>query len=453
VLEVKIMMIVCEHCYEEVTEEARQENEVCPFCYNRLPEPEPEQEAEVEPEPVEEVFSGWAGMTGPADNSPGLSMPIEIEEPKSKTALIAGVVAVVIALVAGGYFMFGGKGSGEGGTKSGKKGISPKFIAAMKVLDTKIQKSISYYFQKTCKPFQEKGYSYTTQLQYNDKGDFVSKIDPGDGIGEDDDWFQCPIKISEINSYSPMTIELLARYVPAPDMFSKVTRYLKINFKGQNIKPFEKFKANKSMFVNTWEIKTPKDKKTGLSIACSGLYKGPKTIKSFNGYHEVSSTGRKKRKRYSFMHKGAKFTQIKARVKVFGTYTGTVRGWFGKSFTKSVKDWGSGCQDSITANFKNILKQMIESKSDIQFFKDEKKLAEYMSIAEKGGKKLCSTMPNAHKILMLYQNGKDPEAKTLTDEFQTDLNKAKAILTKELSSLVKNLGSKSKKGKPAKTKK
>ncbi|MBU1240884.1 hypothetical protein KKF84_14940, partial [Myxococcota bacterium] len=366
------------------------------------------------------------------------------EPPKSKAPMAIGAVVVVLLLAAGGWYMFGrDKGGASGGGKASPKGIDPKFVKSMQVLDGQVRKKIDFFFQKTCKSYQQAGYSFQTQLTYNREDLYRSIIMPGTGTGgSGEDWYTCPVRIANIRSQADMIMEIYAKFVPAADLFSKPNRFLTVSFKGTAVKPFADFKTGTAHWMNTWDVKlNTNDKKNYLYIGCGAL-RGPAVIKSLNGGHLVTSKGYKTSLRYTFKHKGVDFVQVKGYGNQFGTYEGKIQGWFGDTYTKYIKDWGTGCQNDITMSFQSIMKKMIDDHTDLEFYKDNPKLKEYMDIAAKGGKKLCEAMPKAYKIIQLYDENKESEAKALTTELETELKAARKILAEELPALMKSLNAK-----------
>ncbi|MDA3864327.1 MAG: hypothetical protein PF689_10720 [Deltaproteobacteria bacterium] len=430
-------MIVCTNCYTQVSDEFREKSELCPFCYNILPEPEPEPEPEIV-EPQDGIGTAGIGAEGALESA--------IEDPrfqkKSNKGVIIGSIAAVIALLAIGSYMFMGGDSSEDEKKGGgKKGLDPKLVASLKSLDTKIQDRISGFFQKTCKSFQQTGYAFKTQLMFDDKEKYTSSIMPGDGSATDNtDWFKCPVKLADIRSKSDMKIKLEAIYVPPPDLFSKSTRYLKVFLEGKNVKEFEGIELSKRHYMNTWDF--GESKKTGkefLHVSVGRLYKAPKVLKSINGYHEASHTGSKKNRKYFFTIKGVKFSQTKQKRSEFGTFEGQVKGWFGTTFTNYIKDWGTGCVNDINISFKNIKQKMIKAHDDLELFQDNPHVTKYMELAEEGGKLLCATMPKAHKIIKLYDENKPDEAKELSKKMDKELQEAKKALQDKLQAHIQKL--------------
>ncbi len=438
-------MIVCTHCYEQISEELRKDNELCPFCFHILPEPEPE--PEVEPEPVAApVMMGYSGeyIESFADSE------LKVEAPKSKTPMIAGIVVVVLLLAAGGWYMMNKDKGGGGSGKASPKGIDIKFVKSMKELDKQVKKKIDFFFQKTCKSYQEAGYTFQTQLTYNKEDQYRSIIMPGTGSATtNEDWYTCPARITNIRGAADMTMDIVAKFVPAVDLFSKPNRFLTINFTGKSVKPFSDFETGKAHWINTWDAKfNPSEKKTSIvASGCAAVYKGPAVIKSLLGYHDATSKGFKTKLRYTFKHKGVDFVQVKGWGNQYGTYQASIQGWFGDTYTKYIKDWGTGCQNDITMSFTGIKDKMIADHTDLEFYKDNPKLKEYMDVAAKGGAKLCEAMPKAYKIVQLYDQGKAAEAKALTTEFETELKAARKILGEELPAVMKSLEEKLKKKK------
>ncbi|MBN2725642.1 MAG: hypothetical protein JXR95_16375 [Deltaproteobacteria bacterium] len=423
-------MIVCPRCYEQVTEDFRANDELCPYCFHTLPEPEPEPEQIVEavveaPPPVRTY--GVADMSG-AHSDPTIYEP----EKKSKGMVIGIAVAVILAVAVGGYFMFGRSDEGGAGGPKKAKGLDPKLVASLNRLDKQIGDRLDFFFKKTCESFQKTGYTYKIKLGYDNSEIWKSSIQPGDGgATTNENWFLCPIRLAEIRSKSDMTLVVKSRFQPPPDLFSKASRYVKVSFEGKNVVPIEEV-PEKDLYTGTWE--KVKDK---FVISVGALYKAPKYLKDINGRHDYKY--KSKLVQVSIGKNTLSQQERKGPGNIYGKFTALVPGWFGETFTKYIKDWGTGCANDVNEQFKKIRQSMIDKHDDLELFADSKQLTGYMELAEKGGKKLCTAMPKAYKIINLYDEGKASEAEALTKEFELDLKAAKKILREELPAYIKNL--------------
>lgn len=426
-------MIVCSHCYELVSEEFREKDEICPFCFHILPEPEPvEEEAPVmEAAPAAPIRAyGVADMSG-AHVDPTIYEP----EKKSKTTIIAIALIAIIALAGGGWFMFGrSSGSTEGGKKK-KVGLDPKLVAALKRLDTEVDKKVEAYFKKTCEIFQQKGYTHRSQFNYDNNEVWRSIIEPGDGSPtSNEDWYQCPIKLADIRAKSNLTLKIKVRYAPPPDLFSQAKRWLKVIFEGSPVKPYSDWEtpSEKEIYVHGWEKAKEK-----FTISAADLYKGPKVMKDITGRHDYKIES--KALVISIGKNTLKQTDKNGPNNDFGTFEATAPGWFGETFTKYIKDWGTGCSNDINEQFKKARQAMIDKRDDLELFADDPRVVGYMSLADKAGNKLCSAMVKAYKIIQLHDEGKASEAESLKVEFEKELKEAKKALRTDLPQYIQNL--------------
>lgn len=426
-------MIVCSHCYEQVTEEFRENDEICPFCFHILPEPEPvEEEAPVIQEtPVAPVRAyGVADMSG-AHVDPTIYEP----EKKSKTVIIAAAIIGIIVLAGGGWFMFGRSSGDDGGGKKKKVGLDPKMVAALKRLDAEVDKKVEAYFKKTCEIFQQKGYAHRVQFNYDNNQVWRSIIEPGDGSPTSkEDWYLCPIKLADIRAKSNLTMKIKARYQPPPDLFSPPSRWLKVMFEGATVKPYTDWDtpSEKDTYVNGWEKQKEK-----FTISVGHLYKGPKVMKDLTGKHDYKYEN--KLLVISIGKNTLKQVEKNGPNNDYGLFEATAPGWFGETFTKYIKDWGTGCSNDVNEQIKKIRQSMIDKRDDLELFADDPRVVGYMSLADKAGNKLCTAMVKAYKIIQLHDEGKASEAETLKAEFEKELKEAKKALRTELPQYIQNL--------------
>jgi len=330
--------------------------------------------------------------------------------------------------------MFGRGGDDGAGGKKKAKGLDTKLVAALKKLDGEINKKVEFFFKKTCELYQQKGYTFKVKLLYDNEEIWKSGIEPGDGApGNNEDWYMCPIKLAEIRSKSDLTMTVRARYQPPPDLFSPPSRWMKITFSGAPVKPYGDWELpEKDMYTNNWE--RIKDK---FLILVGGIHKAPKVIKDLNGRHDFTVENK-----LINMKIGKNVLKQKDRKGPnydYGNFEAFAPGWFGETFTKYIKDWGTGCTNDINDQIKKLRQVAIDKHEDLELFADNPKVVEFMNLADKAGTKLCTSMTKAYKIIQLFDQGNAKDAKALMADYELELKAAKKAFREELSQFIANL--------------
>ena len=416
-------MVVCTHCYEMVTKENRRAVETCPFCFHILPEPEATPLPEPEPEQQNVPY------VDPTLLAMAEAQAAAAAAPKSRTPLIAGVIILALLLAGGAFFFLGGKDDGKSGGSSKPTGPNPKLVPSIKNLNAKVQEKSKSFFVKTCKTFQEANYSFKTSLVLHGEN-WNSLIEVGSGAPDpNEDWYLCPLKIVEIRSKADMKILVETRF-QSGGLFGSAKNFGKVALEGVSLKPTDFTLPTSETQIENWgEVKDIFYIKFGF------LYRTSPALKALNGAF----------KQYSLRNKntwigmnGTKLIQVEAQGsnKVFGKFEAHVPAWFGESFTKELRDWGTGCNNDVTEQFRKIAQDLIDAHDDLEEFKDSKELKAYLDKAEKAGRDLCLAMPKVAELIDMYDQGKTGEIPRITEDLKTALEAAKKAFTADLEAAI-----------------
>ena len=413
-------MVTCTHCYELVTKANRRASEVCPFCFHVLPEPE------ATPAPEPEVAQEYVPYVDPTIAAMQSAQAAAAAAPVKKPHHTVAIVVVVLLVLGGvGWFLFG-RGGGGGGGEKGPGGLNPKMVPALKSLNKQVLAKADAFFQKTCRPFHEVDYNFLTSVVL--KGDeWRALIEPGSGSASTDkDWYLCPLKILDIRSKADMKIKVETRF-QSGGLFGSARSFGKVSLAGQSMKaiPDFTFPAEETLIEN-WS-----DVKDIFYIKMTFLNKAPEGIRALNGaYREFSL-------RSSDMHikmHGTKLVQTEPQGgnKIYGKFEANIPAWFGESMSKELRDWGTGCNNDVTEQFRKLAQDAIDKHDDLEEFKDSPELKAYLDNAEKAGRQLCEAMPKVWKIIEMYDQGKAGEVAAVQNELKAALEAAKKAFQVDL---------------------
>ncbi len=418
-------MVVCSHCYEMVSKDARRAAENCPFCFHILPEPVATPIPEPEPEALEYAYPG-----DPSIQAMGYAAAAP-PPPKSKVPVIVGGLLLVAALGVGGFFIFGKKDAEQSGGGKGPaaKGPDPRMAPAFKGLNEKVTAATEDFFKKTCLRFQEVDYSFVTQLTMH-SDEWRSLIEPGSGsAGGKEDWYMCPMRILEIRSRADMTLELETRFVSG-GLFGSSRSFGKVNLKGVSVKSIPDFPLPSQEYgIESWG-----EAKDTFHIRMGFLSRGPSALSRLNGSYRDYKLGSDMHIR---MH-GTRLVQTKSQSanRQYGTFEAKVPAWFGESYSKELRDWGTGCNNDVSERFRRLSNDLIEKHDDLELFKDSPQLKNYLDKAEKAGRALCDAMPNVMKIIELHDQEKIGEAEQLKETLKAALETARKVFTDDLAKFI-----------------
>jgi len=424
-------MVTCSHCYELVTKTNRRANETCPFCFRILPEPE----ATPPPEPIA-VPQDYVYVDPTIAAMQNAQAAAAAAPKKSHMPLIAGVVVVLLLLGGGAYFMFGGKSGDKGANNKTEAGLSPKMVPALKNLNKQVLAKADNFFQKTCKPYQQVDYNFLTQLVL--QGDnWKALIEPGSGApSTGEDWYLCPLKIVDLRAKADMKIKLETRFLSG-GLFGSARNFGKVSLEGQSVKamPDYTLPAGENLIESWGEIKDV------FYIRMSFLSKAPEALRAINGSFKEYSM--RSSDTYIKMH-GAKLVQTDPQSgnKQYGKFEAVVPAWFGDAMSKELRDWGTGCNNDVTEQFRKLAQELIDKHDDLEEFKDSPQLKAYLDSAEKAGRSLCDAMPKVWKILELYDQGKAGEVAAVQNELKAALEAAKKAFKTDLEAQLNAIAAK-----------
>ncbi len=412
-------MVTCTYCYEMVTKAARKASDVCPFCYHRLPEPPPT------PVPVaNDVPAEPAVYVDPTVAAIQQAQAAAAAAPKgNKNVVIIGAVAGVLVLGAILFFVLGGGGSkgGAGGKK--EEGLNPKLVPSLKTLHKSVLAKTENFFKKTCQPFQETGYNFTSELVL--KGDeWKALIQPGSGSStQNEDWYLCPLKFIEMRSKADIKLKVETRY-QSGGLFGSAKNFAKVALEGESLKMGFTL-PTQEQFIESWG-----DVKGTFYVKMGFLNSTSDALKALNGSYTDFRFGREA---YIKMH-GVKLVQTEPQGgnAMFGKFEAVIPGWFGEARTKELRDWGTGCNNDVTEQFRKIAQEMIDRHDDLEEFKDSPQLKEYLDAAEKAGKALCQAMPDVMKAIELYDQGKAGDVSAVEASLKAALEAARKAFTQDL---------------------
>lgn len=423
-------MVTCTHCYELVTKANRRASETCPFCFHILPEPEatPAPEPEAAQEYVPYVDPTIAAM----QSAQAAAAAAPVKKPHHTIAIVA---VVVILLGAGGWFLFG-RGGGEGGGGKGPGGLNPKLVPSMKNLNKQVLDKTESFFSKTCKPFHAVDYNFETSLVMN-KDAWKALIEPGSGSASTNkDWYLCPIKILEIRSKADMKFKVETRF-QSGGLFGSAKSFGKIALEGQSLKAMPDYTFPKEeTIIDNWS-----DVKDVFHIRMGFLSRAPEAVRALNGSYRDFSL--KSGNTYIAMH-GTRLVQTDPQSgnKAYGKFEAVIPGWFGDSMSKELRDWGTGCNNDVTEQFRKIAQDLIDKHDDLEEFKDSPELKAYLDNAEKAGRALCEAMPKVWKIIELYDQGKAGEVSAVQAELNASLEAAKKAFQADLGASIDAIAAK-----------
>lgn len=424
-------MVTCTHCYELVSKANRRALETCPFCFHVLPEPEatPAPEPEMAQEYVPYVDPTIAAM----QSAQAAASAAPVKKAHHTVAIVA-VVAVVLGV--GGWFLFGRGGGGGGGADKPKGGLNPKLVPSLKNLNKQVLAKTEAFFQKTCKPFHGVDYNFETSLVLN-KANWKSLIEPGSGSpSTDKDWYLCPIKILDVRSKADMKVKVETRFLSG-GLFGSAKSFGKVALEGQSLKAMPDYTLpTQETIIDNWS-----DVKDVFHIRMGFLSRAPEPIRALNGSYRDFSL--RSGSMYVAMH-GTRLVQTEAQSgnKVYGKFEALVPGWFGDSMSKELRDWGTGCNNDVTEQFRKILQDQVDKHEDIEEFKDSPELKAYLDNAEKAGRALCEAMPKVWKIIELYDQGKAGEVPAVQAELKAALEAAKKTFQADLGASIDAIAAK-----------
>lgn len=412
-------MVTCSYCYEMVPKAARKASDVCPFCFHRLPEPEPTpvpQAASIVEEPAVYIDPTVAAIQQAQAQAAAA--------PKgNKNMVIAGAVAGVLVLGAVLFFVFGGGNSKGGAGGKAEQGLNPKLVPSLKTLHKSVMAKTENFFKKTCQPFSDSGYNFTSQMVLQGD-DWKALIEPGSGSSvQNEDWYLCPLKFIEIRSKADIKLLVETRY-QSGGLFGSAKSFAKVALSGESLKTGFTLPAQEQ-FIENWS-----DVKGTFYVKMSFLNGTSDALKALSGAYTDFRFGRNG---YIKMH-GVKLVQTEPQSgnQQYGKFEAVIPGWFGEARTKELRDWGTGCNNDVTEQFRKIAQEMIDRHDDLEEFKDSPQLKEYLDAAEKAGKALCQAMPDVMKAIEMYDQGKGGEVAGVEASLKAALEAARKAFTQEL---------------------
>lgn len=415
-------MVTCTYCYEMVPKSARKASDVCPFCFHRLPEPEPT------PVPqVAEIPQESAVYIDPTIAAIQQAQAAAAAAPKgNKNMVILGAVAGVLVLGLVLFFVLG-RSESTVGTNQKEEGINPKLVPSLKALHKNVLAKTENFFKKTCQPFQEVGYNFTTQL-FLKGGDWKALIEPGSGSSnQKEDWYLCPLQFIAIRSQADIKLKVTTRY-QGGGLFGSAKSFATVALSGENLKMNFTLPTQEQLIENWSDVKGTFYIKIGFLNSTSDA------LKALSGAYTDFRFGREG---YIKMH-GVKLVQIKPQSgnPQYGEFEAVVPGWFGEARTKELRDWGTGCNNDVTEQFRKIAQEMIDRHDDLEEFKDSPQLKAYLEAAEKAGKGLCQSMPDVMKAIELYDQGKSSDVANVEASLKTALESARKTFLQDLEAQI-----------------
>jgi len=423
-------MVTCSHCYELVSKANRRANETCPFCFHILPEPE----ATPLPEPVA-VAADYVYVDptiAAMQSAQAAAAAAPVKKPHHTVAI---VVVILLVLGAGGYFLFGRGGGGGGGADPKQGGLSPKLVPSLKNLNKQALAKAENFFQKTCKPYHDVDYNFLTQLVL--KGDdWKALLEPGSGAPGAADWYLCPLKIIDMRAKADMKIKVETRFLSG-GLFGSARNFGKVAIEGESVKAMSDF----TLPAQETQIESWSEVKNVFYIRMGFLTKAPEGLRALNGAYKEFSL--RSGDTYIKMH-GTKLVQTEAQGgnKMYGKFEAVIPAWFGDTMSKELRDWGTGCGNDVTEQFRKVAQEQIDRHEDLEEFKDSPQLKEYLDSAEKASRALCAAMPKVWQIMELYDQGKVGEVTALQTELKAALEAAKKAFTTDLEAQIDAIAAK-----------